>query len=289
MLSPLCESEIPMAETVTLREIDAAADHLRAKLPRIPAVAVTIGSGLGGFVNSVKRVAEIPFGEIPGFIASTVAGHRGSLILAESDGVPVLLLAGRKHVYEGHPIDRTVMPVRVLARLGVKTLILSNAAGGVNRSFSVGDLMLITDHINFQFRNPLRGPNIDALGPRFPDMSEPYSRALMQVAREVALEQGISLRQGVYLGGTGPTYETVAEREMLRRFGADALGMSTVPEVLVAVHAGMEVLGITFISNMLVGPEAGAVTTHEEVLENARRVEARFGRLIAGILKRLAR
>lgn len=273
---------------IALAEIDCAADFLRARLPSLPAVAVTIGSGLGGFVNQVRRIAEIPFAEIPGFLASTVAGHRGALILAESDDVPVLLLAGRKHVYEGHPVDRTVLPVRVLARLGVRTLILSNAAGGLNRAFSVGDLMLITDHINFQFVNPLAGPNIDALGPRFPDMSEPYSRALQAVARTVAVELGIPLRQGVYLAGTGPSYETVAEREMLRRFGADAVGMSTVPEVIVAVHAGMRVLGLTLISNMLVGPEAGAVTTHQEVLETARRAEARFGALVGGILRRLA-
>jgi purine-nucleoside phosphorylase len=277
-----------MSEQVTLQEIDAAAEFLRGRLPSIPRVAVTIGSGLGGFVKSVEIVEEIPFGEIPGFIASTVIGHRGSLILAESDGARALLLAGRKHVYEGHPIQRTVMPVRVLARLGVESLILSNAAGGVNRTFKVGDLMLISDHINRQFVNPLAGPNIDELGPRFPDMSEPYSRALRVVARKVALEQGIPLREGTYLAGTGPTYETVAEREMLRMFGADAVGMSTVPEVLVAVHAGMQVLGITFVSNMLVGPEAGAAVTHDEVLENAKRVEARFGGLIAGILKRIA-
>jgi purine-nucleoside phosphorylase len=276
-----------MSARVTLQEIDAAAEFLRRRLPSIPRVAVTIGSGLGGFVKSVEIVEEIPFGEIPGFVASTVLGHRGSLILAESDGVRALLLAGRKHVYEGHPIQRTVMPVRVLARLGVESLILSNAAGGVNRAFKVGDLMLIRDHINWQFVNPLAGPNIDELGPRFPDMSEPYSRALRVVARKVALEQGIPLREGTYLAGTGPTYETVAEREMLRMFGADAVGMSTVPEVLVAVHAGMRVLGITFISNMLVGPEAGAEVTHDEVLENAKRVEARFGGLIAGILKRV--
>ncbi|MBN1477208.1 purine-nucleoside phosphorylase [Candidatus Sumerlaeota bacterium] len=278
-----------MSDQVTLQEIDAAAEFLRRRLPSIPHVAVTIGSGLGGFVKSVEIVEEIPFGEIPGFIASTVQGHRGSLILAESDGARALLLAGRKHVYEGHPIQRTVMPVRVLARLGVESLILSNAAGGMNRTFSVGDLMLIRDHINWQFVNPLAGPNIDELGPRFPDMSEPYSRALRVVARKVALEQGIPLREGTYLAGTGPTYETVAEREMLRMFGADAIGMSTVPEVLVAVHAGMRVLGITFISNMLVGPEAGSEVTHDEVLENAKRVEARFGGLIAGILKRTAR
>lgn len=277
-----------MIETVTPQEIDAAAAFLRSRLPRVPAVAVTIGSGLGGFVHQVKHLAEIPFGEIPGFIASTVIGHRGLLILAESDGVPVLLLAGRKHVYEGHPVDRTVMPVRVLARLGVKTLILSNAAGGVNRAFRVGDLMLITDHINWQFENPLRGPNLDELGPRWPDMSEPYSRRLQRVARDVALEQGLPLREGVYLAGTGPAYETVAEREMLRAFGADAVGMSTVPEVITAVHAGLEVLGITFVSNMLVGDEAGGTVTHDEVLENARKVETRFGSLIAGILRRLS-
>ncbi len=277
-----------MSDAITLETIDRAADAIRERLPAIPRVALTIGSGLGGFVDQVKTVAEIPFGEIPGFIASTVIGHRGSLILAECDGVPALLLAGRKHVYEGHPIGQTVLPVHALARLGVETLILTNAAGGLNRTFAVGDLMLMRDHINFQFVNPLIGPNHDALGPRFPDMSEPYSRALMDVAREVAREQGIALREGTYLAGTGPTYETVAEREMLRGLGADAVGMSTVPENLVAVHAGMQVLGITFVSNMLVGDEAGAEVTHDEVLDNARRVEARFAALIAGILRRIA-
>lgn len=276
-----------MSEHVTLEAIDAAADFIRARFPSIPQSAVTIGSGLGGFVKQVKINEEIPFGEIPGFLASTVIGHRGSLIHASSGETEVILLAGRKHVYEGHPIQKTVMPVRVLARLGVKNLILSNAAGGVNRAFCVGDLMLIRDHINWQFLNPLMGPNLDELGPRFPDMSEPYNRKLMAIAREVAIDQGIPLREGTYLASTGPVYETVAEREMLRWFGADAVGMSTVPEVLVAVHAGMRVLGITFVSNMLIGDEAGAAVTHTEVIENARRVEKRFGALIAGILERL--
>jgi purine-nucleoside phosphorylase len=180
------------------------------------------------------------------------------------------------------------MPVRVFARLGVETLILSNAAGGLNRTFRVGDLMLIRDHINWQFVNPLIGPNLDDLGPRFPDMSEPYSRDLMALAHEVAAEQGLPLREGVYLAGTGPTYETVAEREMLRMLGADAVGMSTVPEVLVAVHAGLRVLGLSFISNMLVGEEAGAEVTHDEVLENARKVEGRFAALIQGLVARIA-
>jgi purine-nucleoside phosphorylase len=277
-----------MGDTVTLEAIDRAAQFLRGRFDVVPRVAVTIGSGLGGFVKRVKTVEEIPFGEIPGFTASTVEGHRGSLILAESDGVPVLLLAGRKHVYEGQPIAQTVMPVRVLARLGIGSMILSNAAGGLNRAFHVGDLMLIRDHINWQFVSPLAGPNIEALGPRFSDMSEPYSRELMAVAREVAREQSTPLREGTYLAASGPVYETVAEREMLRWMGADVVGMSTAPEVVVAVHAGVKVLGISFVSNMLVGPEAGAEVTHAEVLENAAKVEARFGGLVAGVLARIA-
>lgn len=277
-----------MPEAATLEAIDAFADHLRKRFPTIPKVALTIGSGLGNFVNRVEILEEVPFGEIPGFVASTVEGHRGSLILADCGGTQAILLAGRKHVYEGLPVTKTVLPVRAFARLGVETLILSNAAGGVNRAFQVGDLMLIRDHINWQFVNPLVGPNIDALGPRFPDMCDCWDPALREVAREVAREQGIPLREGTYFAGTGPTYETVAEREMLRLFGADAVGMSTVPENIAAVHAGMKALGITFVSNMLVGPEAGAEVTHAEVLENAAKVEKRFEGLILGILKRLA-
>jgi purine-nucleoside phosphorylase len=278
----------PMPDTVTLETIDRATEFVRGRLPSVPKVAVTIGSGLGGFVKQVKIVEEIPFGEIPGFSASTVEGHRGSLIFAESDGAPVLLLAGRKHVYEGLPVQQAVLPVRVFARLGVETLILSNAAGGLNRTFSVGDLMLMRDHINWQFVNPLVGPNIEELGARWPDMCDPYSPELMAIAREVARDLKIPLREGVYLAGTGPTYETVAEREMMRMFGADVVGMSTVPENIVAVHAGMKVLGITFVSNMLFGPEAGAEVTHAEVLENSAKVEKRFAALIQSILKRLA-
>jgi len=249
-------------------------------------VLVVAGSGLGGFVRSVEVIQSVPYSDLPQVGASTVAGHAGTLVYGTVSGVPLFLMNGRRHLYEGiSPQTSTFLLRALLVAKPVRVVVLSNAAGGLNRCFQVGDLMLISDHINWMFRNPLRGKNVDAWGPRFPDCSEIYSARLRALARTVALEAGIPLREGVYLGGLGPSYETRAEVQMLRGvFAADAVGMSTVHEALVARHMGREVLGISFISNLLTEP---AVTTHEEVMENARLVEDKFARLLKALLPKL--
>ncbi len=250
-------------------------------------VLVVAGSGLGGFVRSVQVVQSAPYAELPHVGASTVAGHAGTLVYGIVNDTPLFLMNGRRHLYEGiSPQTSTLLLRALLVAKPIRVVVLSNAAGGLNRCFQVGDLMLISDHINWMFRNPLRGRNVEAWGPRFPDCSEIYSARLRALARALALEIGINLREGVYLGGLGPSYETRAEVQMLRGvFAADAVGMSTVHEALVARHMDREVLGISFISNLLTEP---AVTTHEEVMENARLVEDKFSRLLNALVPKLA-
>ena len=228
----------------------------------------------------------IPYAEIPEFPRSTVPGHAGELWAGRLHGKRVLMMRGRFHAYEGHPLEDLVRPIRVMARLGIKTLILTNAAGAVNTDYAPGDLMLISDFINFSGKNPLIGPNIDELGPRFPDMSRAYDKRLRAIAGEVALKNGISLREGVYAWFNGPTYETPAEIRMVRVMGADAVGMSTVPETIAAVHAGMRVLGISCLTNMAAGilPEP---LSHREVMETAERVRDTFRTLLDGVIERL--
>lgn len=266
--------------------VESLADELRARFPGSARIAVIAGSGLGGFVRSVVPETEVSYADLPGVGASTVAGHSGRLVYGRAAGVPVFLFAGRRHLYEGMDAGGATLLLRaLLLAKPVEVVIISNAAGGLNRCFEVGDLMLISDHVNWMFRNPLIGPNRDDWGPRFPDASDLYSRRLRGEARTAAREAGITLREGVYLGGLGPSYETRAEVAMLRHtFGADAVGMSTVHEALVAGHMGREVLGISFISNLLTEP---AKTTHEEVMENSRQVEAKFTALIEALLKRV--
>jgi purine-nucleoside phosphorylase len=263
-----------------------AADVIRPHLGGVvPAAAIVLGSGLGGLADEIQAVARIPFGEIPGFPTATVVGHAGALIAGTLAGKFVLALAGRFHMYEGHDARLAAFPARVVHALGAKTLIVSNAAGGVNRHWQPGDLMLIRDHINLTFRNPLFGP-VEAGDTRFPDMSAPYDAGLAQLARDVASQQGIVLREGVYAALLGPTYETPAEVRALVLFGADAVGMSTVPEVIVARAIGMGVLGVSCITNLASGLSHSPIT-HAEVIETTTHAAERFKALIKGVVGRV--
>ena len=263
-----------------------AADAIRARLPKEQAVAaIVLGSGLGALADEIERPVRIPYQEIPGFPTATVAGHAGAMIAGRLEGRPVLALAGRFHMYEGHDARLAAFPARVAHALGITTLIVSNAAGGVNRLWQPGDLMLIRDHINLMFRNPLIGA-VEEGDERFPDMSEPYDAALSALARTVAVEQGTVLREGVYAGMLGPAYETAAEVRMLGLLGADVVGMSTVPEVIVARAIGMRVLGFSCITNLACGLSSNPIT-HAEVLETTAKAADRFSRLVKGIVARL--
>ena len=265
----------------------AAAKHVGARLRNEPPVAaIILGSGLGGLANRLTDTVRVPFAEIPGFPSATVAGHAGVLLAGRLAGRPVLALAGRFHMYEGHAAALAAFPTRVLHALGARTLIVSNAAGGIRRSLEPGDLMLIRDHLNFMFRNPLLGPN-GADEPRFPDMSAPYDARLGELAREVARSNGIALSEGVYCGLLGPTYETPAEVRMLAFMGADAVGMSTVPEVIVARALGMRVLGVSCVTNMACGLSTQPIT-HAEVIETTARAAEAFERLISGVVERIS-
>ena len=272
----------PFGTTAAKRAADAIRDRLGGATPD---AAIVLGSGLGDLANEIDAVATVPFAEIPGFPSATVAGHAGALIAGRLEGKFVLALAGRFHIYEGHDVQLAGFPVRVVHALGANTLIVSNAAGGVNRLWSPGDLMLIRDHINLMFRNPLIG-QVEPGDIRFPDMSAPYDAGLASIARRVAAEQGILLREGVYGGQLGPAYETAAEVRMLAQLGIDAVGMSTVPEVIVARAIGMRVLGISCITNLACGLTNNPIT-HEEVLETTARAAKRFQGLIRGIVRSL--
>ena len=267
-------------------EARAAADHVRSRLGHVrPVAAVILGSGLGGLAQRISNAHRIPFAEIPGFPSATVAGHAGILISGKLAGRSVVALAGRFHMYEGHAAALAAYPTRVLAELGANTLIVSNAAGGIRPSLTPGDLMLIRDHINLMFRNPLIGPAADG-EVRFPDMSAPYDEGLCTLALEVAREERIGLAEGVYCGLLGPTYETAAEVRMLSVIGVDAVGMSTVPEVVMARSLGMRVLGVSCVTNMACGLSATPIT-HAEVIETTARVAAKFERLMSGVVARL--
>ena len=262
-------------------------DAIRARCSRRPALGLILGSGLGAYADCFEDQTVIPFRELPHFPPSTVAGHPGNLVIGKAEGVPAVALQGRVHLYEGYTIEQVVYPARVLGCLGVRTLVITNAAGGINPDFHPGDLMLITDHINMMGANPLVGPNLDELGPRFPDMSEAYSGALREIAMEVARQRSMNLREGVYVGLCGPSYETPAEIHMYRTLGADAVGMSTVPEVIVAGHMGIRVLGISCITNMAAGILPRKLT-HREVIDTAERVKDKFLSLLQGIVPRIA-
>ena len=270
-----------------IQTINEAVAAIRSRSKVEPKVGIVLGSGLGNVVDAIKADATIGYDEIPGAKGSTVAGHSGKMILGHAGKVPVVVLSGRMHFYEGHAMGSVVHLARVAARLGIKTLVVTNAAGGVNTKYSAGDLMLISDHINMMGTNPLLGPNIDELGPRFPDMSEAYPKNLRDMARDVGKGiDGLRLQEGVYLALSGPTYETPAEIRMLRTLGADAVGMSTVPEVIAMSHMGIPVLGISCITNMAAGilPQK---LTHQEVMDTTARVQKQFTALVLGVLERL--
>ncbi len=266
--------------------IPDAVRAVRARTTLVPDVAIILGTGLGGLVDEMAVDTRIPYGEIPGFPLSTVESHAGRLLLGTLEGRRVVAMQGRFHRYEGYSLQQIAFPVRVLKQLGARTLIVSNACGGMHPLWSPGDLMLIADHVNLLGDNPLVGPNDDALGPRFPDMSEPYDTGLRALAREVALAQGITLREGVYVAVTGPNLETRAEYRMLRAVGADVVGMSTVPEVITAVHMGMKVLGVSIITDQCL-PDALAPASLEQIIAVAQAAEPRLTALVRGVLQRL--
>ncbi|MDP5273711.1 purine-nucleoside phosphorylase [Chengkuizengella axinellae] len=269
-----------------INEIKESAQYIKDKLEQSPEVGLVLGSGLGVLADQIEEATDIPYEEIPHFPVSTVEGHDGKLVIGKLEGKNVLMMKGRFHMYEGYSDETVSFPIRVMKELGIKTLIVTNAAGGVNTLFEPGNLMLIHDHINFTGKNPLIGPNDSELGVRFPDMSEAYSKRLRVIAEAVSSELSIKLQQGVYIGLLGPSYETPAEIRMLRVLGADAVGMSTVPEVIAARHAGIEVLGISCISNMAAGI-LDQPLSHDEVMETTEKVKEQFLGLVKGIIPKL--
>ena len=267
-------------------QIQNAASFINDKLKQQPKIGLILGSGLGVLADDIENPVKIPYNEIPGFPVSTVEGHAGQLVCGQLSGVEVIAMQGRFHFYEGYSMDKVTFPVRVMKELGIEKLIVTNAAGGVNESFEPGDLVIITDHINNMGTNPLIGPNDSRFGVRFPDMSEAYSKKLRAVAKEVADKNNLHVKEGVYFGNPGPVYETPAEVRMIRTMGGDAVGMSTVPEVMVARHSGLEVLGISCISNMAAGI-LDQPLSHDEVIETSEKVKSSFLLLVNEIVKTL--
>ncbi len=270
-----------------VERLDEAAAVVRGRTPLRPATGVVLGSGLGAFADALEEAVAVPFAEIPHFPASTVVGHSGALVVGRCRGVPVAVLKGRVHFYEGYRLDEVVFPVRALGRLGVKTLVLTNAAGAINAAFAPGELMVIEDHINL-LGNPLLGPNEETLGPRFPDMTEAYDRGLRDVAEAACRAAGVRGHRGVYVSIPGPSYETPAEIRMFRAVGADAVGMSTVPEVIAARHMGLRVVGLSCLTNMAAGVTDRKLD-HREVLETGERVKAALLEVLARIVVDAAR
>jgi len=265
-------------------KITEAADFLRPYNTAQAKIGVILGSGLGNFVQEIKVQHEIPYAKIPHFPVSTVQGHSGKLIFGTIAEKPIIAMAGRFHFYEGYAAEDVVLPIRVMKLLGVQTLLLSNAAGGVNPSFKVGDLMIITDHISFATKNPLIGKNDERFGPRFPDMSEPYKKTLIEKARAIGKEAGLNLKEGVYFAVTGPTFETRAEYKMIHVLGGDAVGMSTVQEVIVAVHMGMDAFAMSVITDIGIREEENVIT-HEEVLQAAKEAEPKFSTVFRELIR----
>ena len=265
----------------------SAANFVRSRVDRTPTIALILGSGLGAFADELEDAVKIPYGEIPNFHASTVTGHAGQLVVGRKWGLDVVAMQGRVHAYEGLGMKQVVFPLRTMWQLGARTLIVTNAAGGVNPAFKPADLMCIRDHLNLTGDNPLTGENDERFGPRFPDMTTAYTPRLREVAKSVASGLGFDLREGVYAGMLGPAYETPAEVQMVHRLGGDAVGMSTVPEVIVASHMKMEVLGISCITNAAAGL-TGEALDHSEVTDVATMVRERFISLVDGVLERLS-
>lgn len=278
-----------MVSQFSIEQIDETVQAIRKRTARQPRQAIILGSGLNSLAEAVQEAESIPFAELPHFPLSTVAGHSGRLVIGTLENTNVLVMQGRAHYYEGYSMAQVTLPVRVMQRLGIEILIITNAAGAINPDFMPGDVMLITDHINLigmAGQNPLIGPNYDELGPRFPDMSQAYDRALGELARRVAEQEHILLRAGVYAALSGPSFESPAELRFLRLIGADAVGMSTAAEVVVARHGGLRVLGLSGISNKA-NLDGSTITTHEEVLEAGRVIAPKIEKLIRGVLRQL--
>jgi purine-nucleoside phosphorylase len=280
-----------MTKYLSSVDISTAADFIRERTRYRPEVGLVLGSGLNSLADTIESPDVISTGEIPNWPISTVPGHVGRLVIGPLEGKTVLVLQGRTHFYEGYPMDRVTLPIRVMAALGIGALIVTNASGGLNPAFEPGDLMIIRDHLNFPGmagNNPLRGPNDESIGPRFPDMTEPYDGRLRALAHEVAAEAGLTLREGVYAYVAGPSFETPAELSFLQFAGGDAVGMSTAPEVVVARHAGVRVLGISTIANLaLPDPKPGVTLNHEEVLAMGQRAVPTLIALVRGVVQRL--
>ena len=278
-----------MQDSFTLAEIDQAADFLRARMTVIPRIGLILGTGLGSLADEVADPIILTYSDIPSWPLSTVQGHKGRLVIGKLAGQQVMVLQGRVHYYEGYSIAQVTLPVRIMQRLGVEILVVTNAAGAINPNYEPGDVMLITDHIGLVGMaglNPLRGPNIDALGERFPDMSQAYDRKLMELARQAAKAGEVLLHEGVYIGLSGPSFETPADLRFLRGIGADSVGMSTVPEVIVARHGRMRVLGLSGISNKA-NLDGDTMTTHEEVLQAGLVLVPKLKEIILGVLKQV--
>ena len=269
-----------------LKKISQAVEFIKSICPAKPGIGIILGTGLSTFTEEIKIEAEILYGDIPHFPVSTVKGHSGKLIFGELSGKKVVAMAGRFHYYEGYSAEEVVFPVRVMKYLGVQTLLVSNAAGGVNPEYEVGDLMIIKDHISQFTINPLLGKNKTELGPRFPDMSEPYSKSLIQKAKEIAATSGIEIREGVYIGVTGPTFETRAEYKMIHILGGDAVGMSTIPEVIAAVHMGLQCFAMSVITDLGIRDQENKIT-HEEVLQAAKEAEPKFAQVFKELVAQI--
>lgn len=269
-----------------LEQINESKAYIQQFAKERPVLGIILGSGLGNLAGEMTDKTEIPYDQIPHFPPATVEGHSGRLILGKLAGKPVVAMAGRYHYYEGLSMQQVTFPVRVMKALGIETLLISNAAGGMNAKFRVGDLMIITDHINLQPEHPLRGPNNSALGPRFPDMSEPYSKSLIAAAKSIAAGKGILLQEGVYVGVQGPTFETRAEYKFMHIIGGDAVGMSTVPEVIVAIHSGLRVFAMSVITDLGIREEENVIT-HEEVLAAAKSAEPHLTYIFSELARQL--
>lgn len=276
-----------MQKFISLAQIDEIADVIKKKISIEPRIGMILGSGLNGLADSVQNPVHIPYSDLPNFPVSTVHGHVGRFVIGELEGKPVIVMQGRIHYYEGYTMGEITLPVRVMHRLGVHSLFVTNAAGGVNADFVPGDVMLITDQLNLMGMsglNPLMGPNLDEIGPRFPDMSQPYDREYCELARMVAKDNKLTLREGVYAGLSGPSFESPADLRFLSLAGADAVGMSTVPEVIVARHGGMRALGLSGISNKA-NLDGSTITTHEEVIEAGRIITPKIETIVRGVLR----
>ena len=272
-----------MASTSLYERAEHATRIIRSRISVEPRIAIVLGSGLGGFADDFAEAVAIPYEDIPGFVRSTAQGHAGRLVIGNVESIPVLAMQGRVHYYEGYSLEEVTFPIRVFNLLGIKTLVLTNAAGGINVQLTQGALMVISDHLNLMGVNPLRGPNDERFGPRFPDMTSVYSPELQELVIEEAKGINVEVRRGIYGALSGPSYETPAEIHLLRNLGADAVGMSTVPEAIVARHMGIEVLGISCITNMAAGI-SDAPINHEEVMATGDRVRATFTELLQRVI-----